>query len=211
MSRLLLFLFVFSPFLANAQWNMASFKLGAFDPGATGSGFIIGYEGGTYVDRNFNYGWSIDWFHKNYTDENLVQEFNNEFGFINSELNELRAKTNLHDIPLMFNVTGKFPLAPKLKAFITGAAGVEALLIFYRSYEQPDDDEFKSAFDFAWRIGTGINYRLGSRSEFLVELTYHNSEPSWEFEVEDQGRTRVFERKYDMSGLLMRFGFRFYY
>lgn len=211
MRKLFVLFVMFIPFLSYAQWGTATIKLGMFDPSSTGNGFIIGYEGGNAVDRNFNYGWSIDWFHKNYTDQSLVREFNNEFGFVNSELNELRAKTNLHDIPLMFNITGKFPAAPRMKVYFTGGAGLEVLLIFYRSFQQPDDDEFQSAFDFTWRLGGGVSYRIGKRTEFLAELAYHASKPSWTFEVEEQGRTRVFERSYDMSGIMFRVGFRFLY
>ena len=211
MKQYLTIFFLLIPIFISAQYKTGTVKLGVFDPSATGSGFVIGYEGGNYIDEGFNYGWSVDWFHKKYTDQKLVKEFNNEFGFIDSELNELRAKTNLHDIPVMFNITGKFSIAPKMDLYFTGSAGVEVLLIFYRSFQNPEDDNFKSAFDFTWRIGSGVSYQIGRRSEFLAELTYHAAKPSWTFDVNENGRTRVFERSYDLSGIMMRVGFRFYY
>lgn len=211
MKKTITIILLLLPVISFAQYKMGTVKLGMYDPSATGSGFIIGYEGGNYIDESFNYGWSVDWFHKKYTDQKLVREFNDEFGFIHSELNELRARTNLHDIPIMFNITGRFPVAPRMDFYLTGAAGVEVMLIFYRSFQNPEDDNFKSAFDFTWRLGAGVSYQIGHRSEFLAELGYHSAEPSWTYEVEDNGRTRVFERSYDMSGIMMRVGFRFFY
>ena len=132
---------------AVAQWNAAAIKLGSFSPGATDAGFIIGYEGGKYIDQNFNFGWSVDWFHKNYVDKTLVESFNDIYG-ISGGINELRAQTSLHDIPLMINATIKFPVAPKTKIYVTGGIGAEILIIDYRNFENPDENELKGAFDF---------------------------------------------------------------
>lgn len=191
----------------------AALKLGLFDPGATEAGFIIGYEGQKRIDERFAIGWSIDWFNKNYVDKNLVREFDAFFGVPNSELNELRAKTNLHSLPAMFTVTGYFPIAYRVKAFATAGFGAEVLLIFYNDYTDPDKDEFKAAFDFNWRLGGGLLYEVSSRTDAFIELGYHSSEPSWTFDVTDssKNRERTFERKFDMSGILMRVGMRFFF
>ncbi len=196
-----------------AQSRMSTIKFGNFGPAATESGFIIGYEGGKYIDRNFNFGWSVDWFHKNYIDQTLVEELNDYYGYFNSQLNKLRAKTNLHSIPVMFNLTAKFPMAPRLSTYMTGGIGVEALLIFYRDYQDPNQDEFDAAFDFDWRLGLGIAYQLGRRSDIIAEITYHYSNPSWTYEIDDPiiGRKQIYERVFDMSGVMARIGFRFYY
>ena len=208
----LFFLILFSVSLPIfAQGNAAAIKLGSFSPGATDAGFIIGYEGGKYIDQNFNFGWSIDWFHKNYVDKTLVESFNEIYG-ISGGINELRAQTNLHDIPLMINATLKFPVAPRTKIYVTGAIGAEILIVDYRNFENPDDNELKGAFDFNWRFGFGGAYNIGPRSEVLLEMNYHNSEPSWTYEIDSPtiGK-RTFERIYDMSGIMFRAGFRFYY
>ena len=207
-----LFLFILTT-ISFGQYHSGAIKLGYFNPSAADGGFIIGYEGGHAVDRNLIIGWSIDWFNKNYTDQSLVSEFNQFDPNIGGELNELRAKTNLHSIPIMFNLTGKFPVAPRMNFYLYGAVGAEVLLIFYRNYENPNDDDFQGAFDFSWRLGAGYAYQLGHRSEFLVEVNYHNSEPSWTYEVDDRttGRKRTFERVYDMRGVMVRAGFRFFF
>ncbi|MBI1937885.1 MAG: outer membrane beta-barrel protein [Ignavibacteriales bacterium] len=208
----ILYVIVLLPSLAFAQMDVGAVKLGYFDPSATEGGFIIGYEGGWFVDDNFSFGWSADWFHKKYTDRQLVKEYNDFYGPIYSELNELRAKTNLHSIPLMFTINANVPISPRARAFFTGGAGLEVLLIFYRNYEKPEDDEFQGAFDFSWRLGGGILYELGERSNVFVELAYHSSRPSWEYEVKDKitNRTKILERSFDMSGMMMRVGFRFF-
>lgn len=209
---LILFIMVFSN-AAFAQWGTAAIKLGHYSPSAAEGGFIIGYEGGRFIDYGFNFGWSIDWFHKSYVDKKLVSEFNEVYGISGGEINELRAKTNLHDFPLMAQVTGKFPVAPFTKIFMTFGIGAEVLLIHYRNFENTDESEFQGAFDFNWRLGAGGLYELGPRSEIFGELTYHSSQPSWEYEVENRaaGTKRTFEREFDMSGLMARIGFRFYY
>ena len=113
-----------------SQTKTGTIKLGVFNPSATDAGFILGYETGWTIDNAFTSGISIDWFNKNYIDQNLVTEFDNFFG-PNSSLNRLRAKTNLHALPLMGNITGSWAIAPKTRAYLTGAVGLEVLLIFY--------------------------------------------------------------------------------
>jgi hypothetical protein len=194
-----------------AQWNTAAIKFGVFNPSAADGGFIIGYEGGPFVDNGFSFGWSIDWFHRDYVDKKLVAEFNDYYGIGRGSINELRAKTNLHDFPLMLNATAKFPVSPFVKMFLTGGIGGEVLLIHYRNFQNPDESEFQAAFDFNWRAGIGLVYELGYRSEIFGELSYHRSMPSWTYEVEEQGYKRFFEREFDMSGMMARIGFRFYY
>jgi hypothetical protein len=199
-------------FLSNSlsQTNTASVKLGYFNPTATNGGFIIGYEGGKIIDERLIFGWSIDWFHSNYVDKKLVNDFNEVYGF--GEINELRAKTNLHEFPILLNFRGEFPIAPLTRFYATGGVGVEFLLINYRSFQNPVDDQFKAAFDFSWRIGVGVLYRIGSRSEVFGQIDYHSSEPSWEYEVNDANLgKRIFERSFDMSGIMARLGLRFYY
>ncbi len=206
-------LIILLPLMLNAQDRIGAVKAGLYSPTATEAGFIIGYEGSWEVDDNFMFGFSADWFNKKYVDKRLVNEFNSFFGPIESELNELRAKTNLHSIPLMFTINASRKVAHRTRAFFTAAAGVNTLLIFYRNYEHPEDDEFQGAFDFAWRLGGGVLYELGDHSDVFAELTYHGSKPSWEYEVEDRntGRTRIFERSFDMDGVMFRCGFKFYF
>ncbi|MCL5029429.1 MAG: outer membrane beta-barrel protein [Bacteroidetes bacterium] len=212
MKKLFCFLMIIFPSIIFAQPHFGSVKLGIFNPSATEAGFIIGYEGGWAIDNNFIIGLSADWFNKNYVDQNLVTQFNDYYG-VNSSLNEIRAKTNLHAIPLMGTATASFPISPRTNLFFTGGVGVEVLLIFYRNYDNPDNNDFHGAFDFAWQIGSGVAYELGPRSDVLVELSYHNSQPSWDYNVYDPntGRSRVFQRSFDMSGVMMRAGFRFYF
>ncbi len=194
------------------QWGTSSVKLGFFNPSATDGGFIIGFDAGTFIDKNFSWNFSFDWFQKNYTDKRLVAELNNFYG-TSGTINELRAKTNIHDFPVMFNVIVKFPMNPRSQIYLTGGVGAEMLLINYRNFQYPDQDELEVAFDFNWRAGMGVAFALGARSEVFTELSYHHSNPGWEYEVDETGfgQQRIFERSYDMSGIMARVGFRFYY
>ena len=207
------FLMIFLTSALVAQYRTSTIKIGNFNPGATDIGFMIGYESARSVDRHFDIGWSVDWFHKSYVDQSLVAEFDNYNGYFNSSLNELRATTNLHSIPVLFNMTAKFPMVPRFSYYITSGIGAEALFIFYRNYENPIEDEFDLAFDFNWRIGVGIAYQLGRYSDIVFELNYHESTPSWTYELNDPrvGRTKILERQFDMSGFIARIGFKFFY
>ena len=212
MKKAILFLIVIITPYSLAQLNSASIKLGFFNPTATNGGFIIGYEGGKIIDERLIFGWSVDWFHSNYVDKKLVSDLNQAYGIGVGQINELRAKTNLHEFPILLNFRGEFPIAPLTRFYATGGVGIEFLLINYRSFQNPENDEFKAAFDFSWRIGAGILYRIGSRSEIFGQIDYHSSQPSWEYEVND-GSTgkRIFERSFDMSGIMARVGLRFFY
>ena len=213
MKKIFLLLLFILPICLSAQHKYGSVKFGLFTPSATDGGFIIGYEGGWNIDDRFLFGWSADWFHKNYVDASLVKQYDEFYGNIHSQLNEIRATTNLHSIPLMGTITGSWDVSPRVRAFASGSAGINVLLIFYRNYDSPDQSEFQAAFDFAWRLGGGLIYELGERSDAILELDYHNSQPSLTYDVKDSstGRKKTFERKFDMSGMMLRVGFRFYF
>jgi hypothetical protein len=207
-SLLLFLLFAASSF---AQYGSSAIKLGFFSPSAAQGGFIIGYEGGKEIDEYFFFGWSVDWFRKSYTDRKLVDEYNDFFG-AGAETNEIRARTSIHDFPIMLSIAGRFPVAPRTIFYINGGIGAEMLFVNYSNFNNPDQDESKVAFDFNWRIGLGTAYELGTRSEIFGEITYHNSAPSWEYEIDTpSGGKRTFERVFDMSGVMGRLGLRFYY
>jgi len=196
---------------AFAQFGSSAVKLGFFSPSAAAGGFIIGYEGAREIDEYFLAGFSLDWYHKTYVDRKLVDDINSSFG--SGSINELRAKTTIHDFPIMFSATGRFPVAPRTSLYVTGGIGAEMLIVNFRNFENPDNDEFKVAFDLNWRLGFGSSYELGRNSEIFGEITYHNSAPSWEFEVDNPNGLgkKTFERVFDMSGVMARVGLRFYY
>ena len=213
MKTLLLLLLISISMNTFAQWGMGAVKIGRFSPSATEGGFIIGFEGGKAVDRNLSLGVSLDWFHKDFVDKRLVQNLDNIYGLDGGSINVLRAQTNLHDFPLMLNLTASFPAGPFVNFFVTGGVGAEVLLISYSNFQEPGKDEFQSAFDFFWSLGGGISYMLGRRSDIFGELTYHAAQPGWQYEAYDPvtNRRETFERSFDMSGLMFRVGVRFYY
>lgn len=202
------FLILTLPAVIYSQDNLNTVKLGYYNPSAADGGFIIGYENLNIIDENFRWGWSFDWFNKNYVDKSLAEQFEN-YNQIGGETNELRAKTNLHDLPLLFSINGEFPVGYKTKVYGTAGVGAEVLMIFYRNYNNPDEDDLKFAFDFNWRLGAGAAYQVSGRTQIIAELAYHSSAPSWTYEVEIGGEEKTFERTYDMSGLLARIGLRF--
>jgi hypothetical protein len=162
-------------------------------------------------------GWSFDWFNKTYVDKRLAEQFNTNFANDIGELNELRARTNLHGFPILSVLKVNIPFDPRTQFYVIGNLGLDFLLVFYRDFNNPAEDDWQLAVDFAWRLGAGVKYKIGSRSDLFIEFNYHNSEPSWEYEVQEPAtlttpaRTRVFERSYDMSGLMARAGIKYFY
>ncbi len=207
---LLLVLFLLPTFIL-AQYNTASINFGHYNPAATDGGFIIGYKGEKFMDRNLSLGWSASWFHKEYVDQVLLQQVQNYYNIVDGSVTENRATTNLHSVPLMFSVTSYFPVLPVVSAYLTGGAGLEGLMIVYKNLQNENDNEFKTAWDFAWEIGTGLSYKLGNRSDFYGEISYHNANPSWTYKVQDpiDGSTKSLEQSFDMSGVAFKFGFKF--
>ncbi|MBU0474781.1 MAG: hypothetical protein KKF62_11525 [Bacteroidetes bacterium] len=210
MKKLLLLIFLV-PILLFGQHNGAAINFGYFNPSATDGGFMLGYKGEKFVDRNLSLGWSVGWFHKQYVDQVLLSEAEKYYGVLDGSITEKKATSNMHSVPIMASLTSYFPLLPIVDAFVTGSLGFEGLLISYNNLQNENDNELKTAWDFAWEIGTGISYKLGNRSDFYGEISYHNSNPSWNFKVNDPntGVSKSLEQSFDMSGVAVKFGFKF--
>jgi len=208
----ILFLFAILTTSIFAQWNTGAVKLGYFNPSATDGGFIIGFEGGQHIDKLFSWNWSIDWFHRNYVDKKLVSELNQFYHGATGELNELRATTNIHDFPVMIGATARFPMSNRAQFYASGSIGAEMLLINFRNFQDPSQDDFEAAFDFNWRVGVGAAFAISPRSEFFGEITYHESHPSWTYDDDEFNYPNgVLQRSYNMSGFMTRVGIRFFY
>lgn len=216
MRTLLIRVFIFFPFLVFAQ-NSSTLKIGVFNPQVTEAGLIVGYENTRPIDERLEVGWSFDWYNKTYVDKKLVNEFNNNYPGEIGEVNELRAKTNMHIFPLLSAMRINFPIDHRTAVYLIGNLGLDFLLVYYRNFQKPDEDDWQLAADFAWRLGGGLRYKIGSRSDLFLELNYHKSEPSWEYEVKQQSgfgtttSTKVFERSYDVSGIMARIGIKYFY
>ena len=190
--------------LVYSQGKIGAIKAGMFFPGACEGGFDLGIEYGLHIDTNLDVAVEIGWFKKDYDDKDVRDEYESIPGLTADEL-KILSETTIYDFPVMVMVTAKFPINFSYKWFATGGLGAEML---YASYNTIDDDtEHELAFDFNWRLGGGILYNLGERSELLAEIGYHYSKPSYEYEDSNQ----TFKREYDMTGLLGRVGVRFFF
>lgn len=210
MKKILLTILLF-PILLFGQYNSAAFNIGYFNPSAIDGGLILGYKGEKFADRNLSFGWNVSWFHKEYIDQVLLSEAEKYYGVLEGSLIESKATTNLHSIPIMCSVTSYFPFTPFADIFVTGGVGLEGLIISYNNLQNETESDIKTAWDIAWEIGTGVSYKLGKRSRFYGELSYHDSNPSWNFKVYDPntGRTRFLEQSFDMRGIALKFGVKF--
>ena len=208
MKKIVVFtLLIVSSFTTLLAEDYGAIKLGFHAPDATDTGFIIGLEAGREIDEALDVGLSFDWFQKEFTEYQKVSEANNA-GII-TEVNKKLSETTLYSFPLMAVFTGRFEVQERLNIIANGALGLELLMADYDISSEfasisPDlEDETEWAFDFAWRVGAGVSYQLGSRSEISAELNYHSSKPTT-----DLGDN--LEREYDMSGVMGRIGLKFY-
>ncbi|MCK5759894.1 MAG: outer membrane beta-barrel protein [Candidatus Delongbacteria bacterium] len=191
-----------------SQGKIGAIKAGMFFPGACEGGFDLGVEYGLHIDTNLDVAVEMGWFKKDFEDEDIKDEYESIPGLTADDLRVL-SETTIYDFPVMVMVTAKFPINFNYKWFATGGLGAEML---YASYNTMDDDgKYELAFDFNWRLGGGIIYNLGERSEVLAEVGYHYSKPSYEYEDDYAGNTYTFKREYDMSGILGRVGVRFFF
>lgn len=218
MRKYVIFILLIISSLMFAQSNAAAIKVGGFAPSAIdGMGFIIGYEGGKHIDENLDVCWSFDWFKKEYEDDSAAKKISEEFGgFVSADEKKKLAETTVYDFPIMFSVTAKFPIARKVKIFLNGGMGAELLYINYYQVSGTVSGEAEEATDWAtswnWRIGTGALYQLGQKSEFFGEFTWHSSKPKYEWDGKNAlGQEATYERSYDMSGIMLRAGVRYYF
>ena len=191
-----------------SQGKIGAIKAGMFFPGACEGGFDLGIEYGLHIDTNLDVAVEMGWFKKDYEDEDFEKEYENIPGLSGADMAQL-SETTIYDFPLMVLVTAKFPINFSYKWFATGGLGAEMLYASYNTFD--DDTKHELAFDFNWRLGGGILYNLGERSEVLMEVGYHYSKPSYEYEENISGTDYTFKREYDMSGILGRVGVRFFF
>lgn len=190
--------------------SSSAIKVGYFSPKGGDGGLIIGYENAFITNEVLSFGWSFDWYHDKYTDKEYVN-FLNENDPFGGEVNELRAKTNTNIFPVMANLTGYIPVGRDNYAFVKGSMGFEVLFISYTNYYSPNTNEDKILATMNYRFTAGFGHYLGRNSEIFAEVGYHSSTPSWEYEIDQNGRKRTYERELDMSGMMARIGFLFYY
>ena len=188
-----------------AQSKIGAIKAGMFFPDACEKGFDLGIEYGLHIDSNLDVSVEMGWFKKEFTDENYIGKTPEEDNNLDGTIYEKLGETTIYDFPIMLMITAKFPINFKYKWFATGGFGAEMLYSSVETYEATGTkEETIFAYDFNWRLGGGMIYNLGERSEILAEVAYHNASPSIE---DDKGITT----EYDMSGLLGRIGVRFFF
>lgn len=205
MKKILFVVIIIAMASVYGQNKMAAIKAGMFFPQACDGGFDLGLEYGMKIDTNLDVGMSLDWFKKEFEYKEYIDAVEDVNGELVGDQYKNLGDVTIYDFPLMIAITAKFPLGRQLKWFAMGGLGAEMLYASLSAYDKKADEineETVLAFDFNWRLGGGIMYNLGQRSEVFGELAYHYSVPSIE---DDSGITT----EYDMSGIMSRIGVRF--
>lgn len=206
MKKMIIGMLLLVTFLTYGQSNAGAIKFGFYKPSATDAGFIIGMEYGKHVDENLDVCLSVDWFKKDMVEKDYADDVDSSHPDLDDEVYDKLSESTIYDFPVMLNLTAKFPINPKFKWFLSGGFGAEMLYYSYNKFEADDkyDEKSEFAFDFNWRLGSGVMYNLGRNSEIFGEFTYHYSKPS--YEIDDYKEVEV-----DMSGILGRCGVRYFF
>ncbi|MCI0495025.1 hypothetical protein L0Z72_08445 [candidate division KSB1 bacterium] len=185
-----------------AQWypttGITTLKAGYFDPSASQAGFIFGGGYAWKVDESVDVGIAVDYFRKTHSEDSVQVLADEKLIITNAELT-----TNI--IPIYGLINVKFPAGFKMDYFLSGGIGYEMLFRTEQTYG-PDASKKSRFYDgFKWILAAGINYRIGSRSSFIVEAFYDGTKVSRDKKGETSGLARY---EVDLSGFGIRAGIR---
>lgn len=178
--------------------GITTLKAGYFDPSASHAGFIFGGGYAWRVDERVDVGVAVDYFRKTHAEDSVQVLADEKLIITNAELT-----TNI--IPVYGLINIKFPAGYTLDYFISGGIGYEMLFRTEQTYG-PDASKKSRYYDgFKWMLAGGINYRIGSRSSFIIEAFYDGTKVSRDKKDERTGLARY---EVDLSGFGIRAGIR---
>lgn len=196
---ILILVAIFMVFSVYAGSNSFTFKAGYYFPAEFESGIIWGADYGYVIDENVSLLLGGDLYYKSIRDIKKPDEIE-QVGVKQEEITEVSEWTGLH-IPLTGKVKIKIPAnSNKFKPYGIAGLGVGFTHVSFKGTHQDDGekDESLTYSGFVWQLGGGAMYRIGSRSNLLVEMIYNGAK--FEKEHEDYFTTL------NSGGLMFRVG-----
>lgn len=178
-------------------------KIGSFNPKATDGGLIISLGTSKEYDDKVELGVTLDFFTKERVDEIDSTYYDPDAGW------DVTQKVTIFDsdiimIPLMANLTARFPIEFPIIPYVSGSIGYIMLWNKFNDYLE-DDSGTKYYGGLGWRIAGGGMYPLGAQSAIVAEIFYNGGTPS---RSEDSAGNLPIRTEVDMSGLGFSFGIR---
>jgi len=179
-----------------------SIRASYFAPSDVKDGFSFGGSIGTWVDEAVQIGIGSDFFFRNYRKSSYVAD-NDYADGTQATTYKTEVEYNTYIIPLMLELTLNFPALWKGSIFGHGGLGYELLINKERNYTQ-EVSETRLYGGFAWQVGAGVSFKLGSDSALFVEGYYNGAKVKRNLKEADKFLP-VFE-EVNLSGLGARVG-----
>jgi len=152
--------------------------------GSGPSGGYFGFEVGGTAARRFDVGFSVDWFHRQSRDVELL--FETDHGFeppIRGEVTTYESSTDF--VPLGMTLRLRMPLANRsIVPFVSGTLAYEILhMEFFERDGTLDPFEAvlgnsETLLGFGWQVAGGVELAVGPSLGIFGEAGMHRSEPS---------------------------------
>ena len=192
------------PLISFAQRNDFAVKLGIYTPYDLKSGIIYGIDYGSKLNENITFLFGCDLYYKDIRNDynfGSVEKLGIKIG-TGQKLNEW---VGWH-MPLTLKLRIEIPLEKTpVKPYAVGGVGYGVTHISYETYNKISDESETTSLTYnglVWQIGGGILFRIGRRTNLLLEIM-HNSAS---FEKEE--RFNMFSTL-NSSGAIFRFGIDF--
>lgn len=155
-----------------AQLHLSGIRLGYIDPKDSKAGLMLGMDLTGKVDESVELGATVSVFRRNYQRMTAVARTVNADGLVETTVQKELEFTTLF-LPIMGQAIIHFS-EDDFHWFANGGLGYEMLWNHENNFvDGKKERRFYSGF--AWMVGGGFQYRIGSRSAVIAEIFYHDA------------------------------------
>jgi len=174
-------------FAQDGKGDFWDFSIGNLSTKNAGGGFSWGLNKGWSIDERMNLFISTDLFVKKIENSNFLEKYEN---ISSGEKKVIVSKNRLIYFPILINFEIKIPMKiEKLNTSVLGGIGFGFMNVdgFNVEVDDKDLDESKNYFGFGWKIGSQLEYKIGSKSSIFSEISYLSNKLSRKDEkIEDE-------------------------
>lgn len=157
---------------SSAQLHISGIRLGYLDPKDSKAGLMLGMDLTGKVDESVELGATVSVFRRNYQKITPVAKLASDGGLVETTVQKELEFTTLF-LPIMGQAIIHFS-DEDFHWFANGGLGYEMLWNHENNFvDRKKERRFYSGF--AWMVGGGFQYRLGSRSAMIAEIFYHDA------------------------------------
>ena len=155
-----------------AQLHISGIRLGYLDPKDSKAGLLLGMDLTGKVDESVELGATVSVFRRNYQRITSVARSVNAGGLVETTVQKELEFTTFF-LPIMGQAIIHFS-EDDFHWFANGGLGYEMLWNNENNFvDGKKERRFYSGF--AWMVGGGFQYRIGSRSAVIAEIFYHDA------------------------------------